>query len=899
MTDELLRTKLFVPSPRLGFVPRPRLIERLAAGIQGKLTLLSAPAGFGKTTLLSEGISTLNRTVAWVSLDNEDNDPVRFWSYFIAALQTVHAGMGQNALSALQASQIPHIESILTSLINETAKTPEDISIVLDDYHMIEAEPVHSATAFLLEHMPSQLHLVIATRIDPPFPLPLLRGRGQLTELRTADLRFTFDEAMAFLNKTMNLGLSEENVAALEDRTEGWIASLQMAAISMQGRSDVSEFVNTFSGTHHYIMEYLSQEVLDRQEEKLQSFLLKTSILDRLSGPLCSAVTGLDDSQEMLDRLEALNLFLVPLDDEGKWFRYHHLFADLLRNHLAKAYPDSAPTELHIRASEWFEHEALMNEAIHHALEGNNLERAANLIQAIAMPMLRTGRVTPLQGWLDCLPDDLIAARPWLGFCCAIVNLSAGKLDVGKSYLQMLESTLSDAEDACLSETNPDHDAIRSLVMVVRAIMPSGKGDTHRTIELCEEAFKYLHDDDPTIHSLLAFHLGIAHGIRGELTSASHYLAEASTYGQSAGNFYTALTAIGCIAEIQARHGHLHQAAETNHRAVELGIEKGGGGSLPATSLARMNLARIHYQWNDLDTAIDHATSAVELAEQAGESIGLLASCLTLARIHWARGQMEAMAKTLDRAQPLASSCNNAMVSTVAHAWAARFSLAQGDSTAAERWASTLQDDLSLHEIPDFWLELPYLTFVRLLIVTGELDGVPEALERLCQRAMSQGHMETVIEVLTLQSIALHAQRKEDQALSVLGHALSLAKPEGHVRLFIDEGDRMHQLLRMAASRGIAPDYVSQLLSAMASHVGRNTVKFPAPPPIHDLPEHLTERELEVLRFAAEAMSNHEIAVKLMIEESTVKSHMNHIFGKLQVKSRLQAVERARALGLL
>ncbi|MFC2028147.1 LuxR C-terminal-related transcriptional regulator, partial [Chloroflexota bacterium] len=415
----------------------------------------------------------------------------------------------------------------------------------------------------------------------------------------------------------------------------------------------------------------------------------------------------------------------------------------------------------------------------------------------------------------------------------------------------------------------------------------------------CQEAFEYLPENDLIVHCMLAFHLGIAHAIRGELTSASYYLAEANTYGQRAGNFYIALIAMGCMAEIQAKHGHLHRAAQTNHQALELGIEKGGGGSLPATSLARVNLARIHYRWNDLDTAIYYATNGVELAEQAGESITLLMSCLTLARVYWARGQMEAMNKTLDRARQITSSSNNAMVTIIADAWVARLSLAQGDSTVAERWVANLHINLNLHEIPDFWSELPYLTFVRLMIVKGELEEVPEALERLSQRSMSEGQMETVIEVLTLQSIALHALRKEGQALSVLKKALSLAEPEEYVRLFIDEGDPMKHLLQIAADRGIAPKYVSQLLSAMESDVVRKTLVPSGLSPVHDLPEPLTERELEVLRFVAGAMSNYEIAKMLVIEENTVKSHMNHIFGKLQAKNRLQAVEKARALGLL
>ncbi len=899
MSDELLRTKLFIPSPRQDFVPRPRLVQRLAAGIQNKLTLLSAPAGFGKTTLLSEGISTIKHPVAWVSLDKEDNDPVRFWSYCIRAFQTVNANLGEKALLNLQNSQIPHIESILTSIINDAAELLEHMYIVLDDYHMINTELIHNDMIFLLEHMPPQLHLIITTRIDPPFPLPLMRGRGQLTEIKTSDLRFTLDETSAFLNKTMHLRLSEENVTTLEDRTEGWIAGLQMAAISIQGRKDISEFVNSFSGTDHYIMDYLAQEVLDRQEAEIKSFLLKTSVLDCLSGPLCDAVIGQDNSQEILDQVGSINLFLVPLDEEGTWFRYHHLFTDLLRSHLAKTFPENIPPELHLRASIWFEQESLMNEAINHALEANDYERAASLIEAVAIPMLENSRVSPFQGWLDRLPDEMIMAHPWLCFCCVIITLSAGKLEAGNDYLQMLELTLADAEKANLTETIPDYDSISSLVMSIRAIMPSGSGDTERTIKLCHEAYENQPNSDPIIHCMLAFHLGIAHGIRGELTSSGHYLAEADSYGQIAGNYYIALIAIGCLAEIQVRYGFLHKAFEMNHLALDLSVEKGGGESLPAASLVRMNLARIHYRWNELDMALHHAVKSVELAEQARESVSMLSSCLTLARIYWVHGQTEAMNKTLDRAQQIASSSSIPMVSTFAKAWVARLSLAQGDTAATERWAATLPTDLNLQKTPDFWFELPYLTFVRLMIAKGQTDGVLQALERLYQRAMTEKHMETVIEVLVLQSVALQVQGNDGEALSVLEQALSFAEPEGYRRVFIDEGERMKGLLRLAESHGVAVDYVGRLLADLDSDIGQTTPKHTVMSASFELPETLTKRELEVLRYASEAMSNYEIAQVLIIEESTVKSHMNHILGKLQAKNRLHAVEKARILGLL
>ncbi|MFC2027907.1 LuxR C-terminal-related transcriptional regulator [Chloroflexota bacterium] len=868
------------------------MTEQLAAGLEGRLTLLSAPAGFGKTTLLSQVISTIKRPVAWVSLDEGDNEPVRFWSYFITALQTVRAGLGQQALTALETSPMPHVESIVTTLINTAAEIPEDIVIVLDDYQMITNESVHGSVAFFLEYMPPQFHLVLSTRSDPPFTLTLLRGRGQLAELRAADLRFTFEETTAFFNDVMKLQLSDESIATLENRTEGWIASLQMAAISMRGRTDISGFINAFSGTHHYIMDYLAEQVLHRQDEDVQSFLLKTSILDRLTGPLCDAVIGQNDSEEMLDRLEVGNLFLVPLDDERKWFRYHHLFADLLRSRLMEAYPEDMPIALRLRASEWFKGEGLIEEAIHYALEARDFARAADLVEEVAMSTILQSRLSPFRNWLAALPSELLTTRPWLCLGSVVVHLSSGQLDAGEFYLQAVERQLANSATGPTSQTIPDHDLIQSFVMTIRAIIPCGYGDTSSTIDLCQKALDLLPDGEPNVRCMLAFHLAVAHGMRGELTTATHHLAEARTYGEAAGHYYTALTAIACMAEIEAKQGRLLQAAATNEEAIRLAAERGGGEPLPAASLAYINLARIHYRRNHLDAAKGHAIKGAELAEHMGESIVVLASYLTLARIHWALEDTEAMTHALDRARQIATLSTVPMLSTFFEAWLARFELTQGRVPDASRWATSSPVELNLQAVPDFWLEFPYLTLVRVLIAKGQIEDVPETMEHLLQRAMSNGHTETVIEILILQSMALQKQGNSDEALDVLERALALAKPEGYVRCFTDEGDPMGELLSLAASHSIAPDYVSRLLSASA-------VTPPATDQTHTLQEPLTERELEVLRLAADAMSNPEIAAALVIEETTVKSHMSHILGKLQAKNRLQAVEKARGLGLL
>ena len=862
----------------------------LAAGLQGKLTLVSAPAGFGKTTFLSEGLGIIEYPLAWVTLDEGDNDPARFWSYFITALQTIYPEVGQIGLMAIQSSQIPDIESLLTSVINEIAERPGDIAIVLDDYHVIEAEAIHNNVDFLLEHMPLQMHLVIATRVDPPLPLARLRGRGQLNELRTADLRFTLGETAFLFNEVMNLGLSHENVAVLENRTKGWIASLQMAAISMQGREDIPDFIEAFSGTHHYIMDYLVEEVLQRQGASIQTFLLETSILDRMCGPLCNVVTGRDDAQERLEQLEAANLFLVPLDDDRRWFQYHPLFADLLRSRLCRSQSGLLPV-LHHRASEWFEHEGLMTEAIHHALAIEDFERAANLIESVAMPIVEASKLSTVLGWLAKLPEEQISTRPWLCLALACAHLAAGQLEAVEPLLKTIDTTLSDAEEAQRSQVLDEHAGIHSMVLALRSGMSWEQGDIPHTIHLCNEAFEHLPDGEQMARSVITCNLGIAYWMMGELATASHYLDQAITLGQAMDNYYIALIATACKAEIQAKQWYLHQAAETNRHALKLGTHWGGGEPLPATSFAYISLARVLYQWNDLAAAEQHLMRGIELGKQGGDAPILMFGYLTLAQLNHALGKAEAVSEVLNLAKGIRPRPSRVVLTTLTDAWLAHLFLAQGDLAAVGRWAASQEPELNLHSVPDYWLEFPYLTLVRLHIARGEVDEIPELLERLRQKAEAEERTGSVIEILILQSIALV---KVDQALAVLKSALSLAEPEGYIRIFVDEGEPMLELLHQARSCGMAPQYVNKLLAAFGE-----TSPLPSRPSSPTLIESLTERELEVLRLIAAGKSNYQIAEELIVVTGTVKTHINNIYGKLNVHSRTQAIVRARELDLL
>jgi LuxR family maltose regulon positive regulatory protein len=911
-------------------VPRPQLIQQLDEGLHlgHRLTLVSAPAGFGKTTLLSAWLRQVDRPAAWLSLDDADNDLARFVAYLVAALQGIDPALGQTAEAILQTSQPLPTEPLLTSLVNDIAATPEPFIFVLDDYHVIESRSIHQAVAFLLDHLPPPppgtgptggMHLVIATRADPPLPIARLRARGQLTELHVADLRFSPDEAVAFLNEVMGLSLTRGQIAALERRTEGWVTGLQLAALSLKGSDDVPAFIDAFTGSHRYVLDYLTEEVLNRQSEEVRAFLLETAILDRLTGPLCeavrfggakspsssegtavrfgvaetpnrsegepssggTAVTERTDSRSLLETLEAANLFTVPLDDGRRWYRYHRLFADLLRQRLRREKPQLVP-KLHRRASEWYEQNGLIPEAVSHALASGNLERAADLIEWTAWTVLIRGEVITLLGWLDAMPDDLLRSRPQLGVLRAWALAFTGQLGDIESQLHEV-----------------DVRQVHGDVAAVRAHVAALGGDVPFTIELAHQALEQLPKQKWFSRGLVALSLGIAYWRCGDLTAAARALTEAITLGQEAGQRYLTLRASATLGHVRKVQGLLRQSVAQYRQALELADEPGSR-PVPFAGIACVGMAESQYEWNDLDAAMRHALEGIKLQELGGFAAYPLLGYAVLAKVHQARGDMGSAVEAMQEAERFAQGHDDARLRAVVADLQAWLWVAQGNTTAALRWARDHRwspiDEL------DSAREVEQIAVARVLVASASSRGstrgseIEEALELLAQLLEAAEVAErpgSMIKILPLQALAFQAQGDLDQAFCTLERALSLAEPEGYVRTFVDEGKPMARLLRRALAEGIAPSYVSKLLPAFGESAQ------PVPPATQALVEPLTERELEVLRLIAAGLSNREIAQELVVALSTVKTHINHIYGKLDAKSRTQAVAQARALDLL
>jgi len=940
MATPLLTTKLYIPPVRPELVSRPRLIERLNAGLHRKLTLISAPAGFGKTTLLSEWVAGCGRPVAWISLDEGDNDLTRFLAYFVVALQTLEAGIGEGVLSVFQAPQPPPIEPVLMALINEIAAVPNPFVLVLDDYHLITAQPIHDALTFLLDHLPAQMHLGLATRAEPPLPIARLRGRGQLTELRQADLRFTPDKATEFLNRVSGLELSTDDVATLASCTEGWIAGLQMAAlavrslgspqslVSMQGRKDVTGFIQAFTGSDRYILDYLVEEVLQRQPDSIQTFLLQTAILDRLTGSLCDAILDIGDwrsgigdhtqypisniqSQAILEYLEASNLFIIPLDNERRWYRYHRLFADLLRSRLRQAHSDLVPT-LHRRASEWYEQNEFMGAAIDHALSAGDFERAAHLIEQVAEATLMRSEVATFLGWVERLPDELVRARPSLCLFHAWALLLAGRpLDAVESRLQ---------------DVSGDSDLMPSKVAPLRAYIAILRGQIPRATELSRQALEQLPEDDSFLRGIAAWNLGLSYLVSGDVVAGSHAFDEAIRMSQEAGNIMIAVMALSHLAQQYMGEGQLYKAAEIYERALELAADRQGN-PLPIASEALIGLGRLAREWNDLEAATRYLTEGIELARRWGE-IGVLDGYISLARVKQAQGDVDGARDVIQKAQQVAAKTDATELDDFfVDALQARLWIAQGELEAAMRWveerglalpapstvegseAEGLDRGAGSTELEgsdtllNYYLrKYEHLVLARLLIAQGQPEEALALLEPLLSR---QELNRLVIEIQALRALAFQAQGNVAQAMTALEHALSLAEPGGYVRIFIDEGPPMARLLYEAAARGIAPEYAGRLLAAFDLETKDERRKTKLSPssfvlgPSSSLVEPLSERELEVLELIAEGLSNREIAGRLVISLSTVKGHTANIYGKLSVHSRIQAVARARDFGLL
>jgi LuxR family maltose regulon positive regulatory protein len=899
MAAPLLKTKLHIPPVRPELVPRARLMGRLSAGPECKLTVVSAPAGFGKTTLLSEwALSNQPETrFAWLALDEGDNDIARFLAYFIAALQTVDPTIGQASLSILHSPQAPPVEAVLTPLINEIADIQGHLVLVLDDYHLIEADSIHTAVSFLLDHLPSQVQLVIATRSDPPLPLARLRARGQLTELRQTDLRFTLDEVNELLNHIMQIELSADNVAALTSRTEGWVAGLQMAILALQARlaqartQDVAAFVQAFTGSNRYVLDYLAEEVFQRQPEHIQAFLLQTSLLDRLTGPLCDAVTAQANSQSTLEQLERANLFIIPLDDERCWYRYHRLFADLLRKRLYQAHPDMAST-LHRRASDWYEQNGYLAEAIDHALSAPDFERAAGLAEQVAETTLASSETITFLGWVDKLPDSLVRARPTLCLFHAWALLIGGRPP--------------DSVEARLKMIDASADSMAAKVATLRAYIALFQGQVARAAELARQALQQLPESELFMRINTAWLLGNTYVLTGDFDSGKQAFDELAHLSLQAGNLVIAVGAVCHLAEVYIRQAQLYKAQSLYERALEIAVDAQGR-RLPIAEEALIGLGELRREWNELEVASRCTLEGIELARRWRWPAAIV-GYITLARIRYAQGDAEEANSLMEEARHLAVQYKATDMDDLAVAmYYAQLQAAQGDLEAAGRWAKERGLDQAIDpteldrrdDYVSFHIrKYEYLVLARILIAQGRPDKVLPFLEALLARMEQQGRTRLIIETMLLKALALQAQGDTAQALIALERALSLAEPGGFVRIFVDEGPPMARLLHEVAARGVAPEYVARLMAAFPQ-LESPMHHTPKPADQSQIIEPLSERELEVLRLLAAGLSNPEIAQKLYVAVSTVRSHTKSIYSKLNAHSRWEAVQQARELSLL
>ena len=876
MPAPILATKLFIPPPRPKAVLRPRLIELLNENHSSgsKLTIISAPAGFGKTALVSEWGAGCGYPVAWLSLDEGDNDPARFLTYLVAALQTIAANIGEGVLDALQSPQPPPAESILTALLNEITTIPDNFILIFDDYHIIDSKPVDTALTFLLEHQPPQMHLVIATREDPHLPLARIRARGQLTELRAADLRFSPSEAAEFLNQMMGLNLSSEDIAALETRTEGWIAGLQLAALSMQGHKDPTDFIKSFTGSHHFVLDYLMEEVLGQQPESIQAFLLCTSILNRMCGSLCddllpdASVSG----QETLEHLEHANLFIIPLDSERRWYRYHHLFAELLRQRLQQQQPDSV-TELHIRASEWHEKNGFLVEAFQHASTANDIERAERLIESKEMPLHFRGVSKVVLDWLASLPTTVLDTRPLLWIRSATLALMAGQTTGLEEKLLAAERVLQNVE---LDDKTRD---LIGQIACARATLALTRYEPDIMLTQARRALEYLHPDNLAFCFTANWALASASILQGDRATAARACMEGISISQKSGDIFSTILATTNLGRVQESENQLYLAAETYRSVLPLF----GDHPQPNTAETYLGLAHICYEWNDLESAEQHGQLSLQLARQYDREIDRFIVCeVFLSRLKLAQGDVYGAAAMLDQTEQSARKKNFILRLPEIAAAQVLVLLRQGNLGAAAELAQK-------YELP--------ISRARIFLSQGNPSAALAMLEPLRQQMDAKSWQDELLKVIALQAVALHMHGEKDKAVKLLGDALKLAEPGGFIRIFVDEGESMAQLLSEAETLGVMPDYIGKLLAAFedATKDEGQAVKST----VSSLAESLSQRELEVLQLIAKGLSNHEISKRLFLALDTVKGHNRRIFDKLNVQRRTEAVARARELGLL
>ena len=903
MPQALVETKFFVPPSRAGLVPRPRL-DQLLESRRTRLTLVSAPAGFGKTTLLTawladagSGADDRARRTAWVSLDSGDTGAAAFWSYVLTALERAAPGAGVAGLALLDAGQ--PIEAVLAAVLNELSVLPDDVDLVLDDYHLAESPEIQPGMAFLLERLPPQVRLVIGTRADPVLPLARLRARGELTEVRAADLRFTHDETTAYLIDAAGLELDARDVSALEGRTEGWIASLQLAAISLRDRDDPSRFIAGFAGDDRYVVDYLVEEVLDREAGEIRDFLLGTAVLDRLTGPLCDAVTGSTGSSQVLESLERRNLFVVPLDDRRRWYRYHHLFADVLRAHLLAERPELVP-DLHRRASAWLEAAGEPVPAVRHALAAGDVDRAADLVETAIPELGRNRREDVIRGWADALPDEVLANRPVLAIGLIGGFMASNDFAGVAERLADIERQLGLPEGELVVVDRAELGRVPARVEMYRAALALNTGDPVGTIAHAQRTIERSADDDHLVRASAAALSGLASWTTGDLEAAHDSYAAALAGLERVGHIADMLGCSIAVADLATTQGRLGEARRTFERALELGARESPG--LRGTADMHVGLSEVLRARNDLEAATAQLRRSEELGDQAELPQNPYRRRVAAAGLARAAGDLDAARGLLEEAVRVYVGDYSPDVRPVP-AQLARVQISLGDLASAREWVR--RRGVGACDELTYLREYEHVTLARLLLAEHALERSDPALrdatallDRLVAATEAGGRTGTHIEVLALRALAHHAGGDRPAALETLGRALALAEPEGQVRVFLDEGEPMGALLRDLAVR--RPEWA--FLRDLSTPAQRPDVAVPPAPDgarADALVDPLSERELDVLRLLAGDLDGPDIARHLVVSLNTIRTHTKHIYAKLGVNNRRAAVRRAYQLGLL
>lgn len=917
--SQLIQTKLNLPSLRPGLTPRPRLLSQMDLALQSKLVLISAPAGFGKTTLLLEWIENNHLPVAWFSLDQGDNDPARFWRYLISAFQLIKPGIGKTGFSVLQSTQIPPLEIVASELINDIAKWDECI-LVLDDYHWIQSKAIHDSINFFLDHLPSQAHLMITTREDPPLQLPLRRARREVKEIRTSDLRFSNEETHQFFKKSVDLKLSNEDVIALYKKTEGWIVGLQMASLSLQDIDPAGrhEFITTFTGDDRYIVDYLVEEVLQRQSTDIQNFLLRTSILDKMCGPLCDALTGNENGQAILHQLENSNLFIIPMDNRRGWYRYHSLFNILLQQRLSQTCGKDEIGQLHRQASEWYEQAGMSEEAVNHAMSVHEYSYAAQLIERHIIELYFNSEIMLVYSWLNTFPENVLNQYPLLAAVFAtastlVSSISPESMEVADRRLDNAELALEREKDAITNQTGRNLAA--SFIATSRAYLARFRHENPAlVIELTEKALGLLPEDTLVFRSALLYNLGSAYILQDKPDQALSTLKRCQQIGLASGDYFNGIGAVFTQERLLTQLGRLYEAValcQKAHHAIE-NITRNTGRLLPIAGVVYISMGNIFLEWNELDEAERQLNKGQELiALTTFLSANILMASLS-ARLLNIRGNPASAIDRLVQAESIFPYPIPTLQAWKVRIWLGQVSKNPYDKGKAYGWAETSGIDFNT----DRAYSIEKLTLVRVWISRrreGQLNikFIHRFLEDQLEYARQYEYSGWELEVLILQALAFQADNQTPLAISTLEKALVLAEPEGYMRAFLDEGIWMAELLKQVEDQTAVPDYVTRLLesfeselkASLATHAilpaGKLAAFHQLQPTTPPLIEPLTQRELEVLQLIADGASNPEIASALYITTNTVKKHISSLFSKMDAVSRTQAVRRGQQLGLI